>query len=164
MQVEVALESVFAAKKGRDRSLAPGAFQVSAKIDEEARKDNRLDLSFLITLSDPKSMATYEFRGFCGVTGNPAGFDHLMGSPDGSRLPRILDVIYQKLYPSVFMLAGMTSSPYPQSVALVSQELTVSEPEEGGVVVEAADDAAAAVAVKPEAGGQEPALQAQPQS
>ena len=141
----MALESALATKKGRDKSLVPGNFQVSAKIDEEARKDNRLDLSFLLTLSDPKSMVTYEFRGSCGITGNPASFDHLMGAPDGSRLPRILDVIYQKVYPSVFMLAGMTSSPYPQSTALV-QELVVSESE-----------------VKPE-GEQEPALQAQPQS
>jgi hypothetical protein len=147
-QVDVALESAFATKKGRGKSLVPGAFQVSAKIDEEERKDNRLDLSFLLTLSDPKSMVTYEFRGFCAIKGNPASFDHLMGSPDGSRLPRILDVIYQKVYPSVFMLAGMTSSPYPQSTVLV-QELTVSES-----------------GVKPEGEQQlqEPALQAQPKS
>ncbi|MGI0020047.1 MAG: hypothetical protein ACREAY_06225 [Nitrososphaera sp.] len=144
VQVDVALESAFATKKGREKSLAPSTFQVSAKIDEESRKDNRLDLSFLLTLNDPKNMVTYEFRGSCSITGNPASFDHVMGAHAGSRLPRILDVIYQKVYPSVFMLAGITSSPYPQ-LTVLAQELVVQEE------------------VKPEE-KQEPALQAEPQS
>jgi hypothetical protein len=89
-------------------------------------------------------MVTYEFRGSCGITGNPTSFDQMMGAQNGSRLPRILDVIYQKVYPSVFMLAGMTSSPYPQLTSL-AQELVMQEE------------------VKPEE-KQEPALQAEPQS
>jgi hypothetical protein len=118
-QIEVALESAFATKKGPAKSVAPSAFQVSAKIDEQVRKENRLELSFLLTLADPKNMVTYEFRGTCAVAGSAPGFDQLMESRDGkSRLPRILDVIYQKVYPSVFLLAGMTSSPYPQSTVL----------------------------------------------
>jgi hypothetical protein len=147
MHVDVALESAFATKKGREKLLAPSTFQVSAKIDEESRKDNRLDLSFLLTLSDPKNMVTYEFRGSCNITGNPASFDHVMGAQAGSRLPRILDVIYQKVYPSVFMLAGMTSSPYPQLTVLAQELVVVPVHEE----------------VKPEE-KQEPALQAEPQS
>jgi hypothetical protein len=145
VQVDVALESAFATKKGREKLLAPSTFQVTAKIDEESRKDNRLDLSFLLTLSDPKNMVTYEFRGSCNITGNPASFDHMMGAQAGSRLPRILDVIYQKVYPSVFMLAGMTSAPYPQ-LTVLAQELVVTQEE-----------------VKPEE-KQEQALQAEPQS
>lgn len=118
-QIEVALESAFATKKGSAKSVVPSPFQVSAKIDEQVRKENRLELSFLLTLVDPKNMVTYEFRGTCIVAGSAPGFDHLMESRDGkSRLPRILDVIYQKVYPSVFVLAGMTSSPYPQATAL----------------------------------------------
>lgn len=125
-QVEVSIESVFATKKGHDRSIAPGSFQVSAKIDEETRKDSGLEMSFLITLADPKSMVTYEFRGMCVVTGSQPSFDYLMEGRENSRLPRILDVIYQRIYPSVFMLAGMTSSPYPQSTALAAE--LVQEP------------------------------------
>ena len=143
VQVDVALESAFATKKGHEKLLAPSTFQVSAKIDEESRKENRLDLSFLLTLNDQKNMVTYEFRGFCGITGNPTSFDQMMGAQNGSRLPRILDVIYQKVYPSIFMLAGMTSSPYPQLTSL-ARELVVQEE------------------VKPEE-KQEPALQAEPQ-
>jgi len=125
-QIEVALESAFATKKGPAKSVAPSAFQVSAKIDEQVRKENRLELSFLLTLVDPKNMVTYEFRGTCAVAGSAPGFDHLMESRDGkSHLPRILDVIYQKIYPSVFIMAGMMSSPYPQSTAL-GVELTES--------------------------------------
>lgn len=120
-QVEVSLESVFAMKKGREKTVMPGTFQVSAKIDEESRKDNRLEMSFLLTLADPKSKVTYEFRGTCAVNGSE-GFDYLMESRDGSsRLPKILDVIYQRIYPSVFLLAGMTSSPYPHSTILGSE-------------------------------------------
>lgn len=137
-QVEVALESVFATKKGREKTVTPGTFQVSAKIDEESRKDNRLDMSFLLTLADQKSMVTYEFRGTCAVTGSPPSFDYLMESRDGSsRLPRILDVIYQRIYPSVFLLAGMTSSPYPQSTIL-GAELSPTPEESAPTEVQAA--------------------------
>jgi hypothetical protein len=44
-----------------------------------------------------------------------------------ARVPKILDIIYQRLYPVVFMLAGMTTSSYPQSVALLT-EMVSKEP------------------------------------
>lgn len=148
-QMDMSLESVFASRKAQDDKMpgqmTPGAFQVSAKIDEESRKDNRLAISFLLTLNDPKSMATYEFRGTCMVTGNPADFDSMMeiGRGADARLPRILDAIYQRLYPSVFILAGLTSSPYPQSTT-VSAESSVAghatNYEESDPVVVVAED------------------------
>ncbi|NWG37682.1 hypothetical protein [Nitrososphaera sp.] len=140
--MEVSLESVFASRKAQDKNagpVAPGAFQVSAKIDEESRKDNRLVLSFLLTLSEPKSLVTYEFRGTCAVTGSPADFDGMMEVAKGgeSRLPRILDAIYQRVYPAVFMLAGLTSSSYPQSTTLGAESVKglAAEQEEPGAKV-----------------------------
>lgn len=126
--MDITLESVFASKKMHDKMagpVTPGTFQVSAKIDEESRKDNRLALSFLLTLSEPKTLVTYEFRGSCVVIGNPADFDEMMEAAKGadSRLPKILDAIYQRVYPAVFMLAGLTSSSYPQSTTLAAESV-----------------------------------------
>lgn len=123
-QVQVALESVFASRKGAGgrAGVAPSTFQVSAKIEEQLRKEGKLELSFSLTLNDPKNMVSYELRGSCTVAGgNPSTFEQLMDAAkgSGSRLPPILDIIYRQVYPSVFMLAGMTSSTYPQSAALV---------------------------------------------
>lgn len=129
MQIEVTLESALATKKATAKSVIPSRFQVSAKIDEQLRKEDMRNLAFLITLVDPKNMVTYEFRGTCVVTGSATAFEHLIESRDGrSRLPRILDLIYQRVYPSVFLLAGMTSSPYPQSTTL-GTDLTESTEE-----------------------------------
>ncbi|HEX6067763.1 MAG TPA: hypothetical protein VFZ05_03085, partial [Nitrososphaera sp.] len=95
-QMEITLESVFASRKIQNsrnaEPVGPGVFQVSAKIDEESRKDNKLVLSFLMTLSEPKTLVTYEFRGSCVVTGSPNDFDGMMEATKGgeSRLPRIL--------------------------------------------------------------------------
>lgn len=127
--MEISLESAFASRKIHDKNaghVAPGAFQVSAKIDEESRKDNRLELSFLLTLSEPKTLVTYEFRGSCVVIGSPNDFDGMMEATKGgeSRLPKILDAIYQRVYPAVFMLAGLTSSSYPQSTTLAAESVT----------------------------------------
>jgi hypothetical protein len=44
-----------------------------------------------------------------------------------SRVPKILNIIYQRLYPVVFMLAGMTTSSYPQSIALLT-DMVSNEP------------------------------------
>ena len=109
--------------------MYPSNFQVHAKIDEESRKDNQLVASFLLTLNDVKGMVTYEFRGICSISGTSADFESVMEANKnaGSRVPRILDVIYQKLYPSVFMLAGMTASSYPQSIAVLT-EMISSQP------------------------------------
>jgi hypothetical protein len=107
--------------------MLPGNFQVYAKIDEESRKDNTLVASFLLTLNDTRGSITYEFRGICSIRGSSADFESIMEAHKDSRIPKILDIIYQRLYPVVFMLAGMTTSSYPQSIALMT-EMVSSEP------------------------------------
>jgi hypothetical protein len=124
--VDVTLHSVFASRKRNAEDektaqpvMAPSHFQVYTKIDEESRKDNKLVISFLLTLNDTKGQVTYEFRGIGTITGTAADFESIMETSKNSRVPKILDVLYQKLYPAMFMLAGMTSSSFPQSVALL---------------------------------------------
>jgi hypothetical protein len=124
--VDVTLHSVFASRKRNAEdektappTMSPSHFQVYTKIDEETRKDNKLVISFLITLNDTKGQVTYEFRGTSTITGTAADFESIMETSKNSRVPKILDVLYQKLYPAMFMLAGMTSSSFPQSVALL---------------------------------------------
>jgi hypothetical protein len=134
----MSLSSVFASRKRKqaeeeEEKHAQGAtilasnFQVYAKIDEESRKDNHLALSFLLTLNDVRGSVTYEFRGVCSIIGTSADFEAIMEAHKDSRVPRILDTIYHRLYPVVFMLAGMTTSSYPQSIALLT-EMVSTEP------------------------------------
>lgn len=134
-QVDLALHSIFASKKrnvaeeklAQTTTIVPSNFQVYAKIDEESRKDNNLSVSFLLTLNDARGSVTYEFRGVCNIAGSWADFESMMEVHKGSRVPKILDMIYQRLYPQIFMLAGMTASSYPQSIA-VSTEMVLTEP------------------------------------
>lgn len=133
-QIDVALNSIFASRKRNpveeERQVAamlPSNFQVYAKIDEESRKDNHLAASFLLTLNDAKGSVTYEFRGVCAIMGSSADFESIMEAHKDSRVPKILDIIYQRLYPVIFMLAGMTTSSYPQSIALLT-EMVSNEP------------------------------------
>ena len=114
-------------EKFQQTSMLPSNFQVYAKIEEETRKDSFLTLSFLLTLNDARGSVTYEFRGSCTITGSSADFETLMEVHKGSRVPKILDSIYQRLYPQIFMLAGMTTSSYPQSIG-VSTEMVLTEP------------------------------------
>jgi hypothetical protein len=130
----VALYSIFASRKRspaeEEKQVAimlPSNFQVYAKIDEESRRDNHLVASFLLTLNDGRGSVTYEFRGVCNMSGSSADFESIMEANKDSRVPKILDIIYQRLYPVVFMLAGMTTSSYPQSIALLT-EMVSSEP------------------------------------
>lgn len=125
--------------------MLPGNFQVYAKIDEESRKDNHLVASFLLTLNDARGLVTYEFRGICDVAGSSADFESVMEAHKDARVPKILDIVYQRLYSAIFMLAGMTSSSYPQSVALLT-EMVSTEPIPVRQEVAAAKDEPAAVA------------------
>jgi hypothetical protein len=135
-QIEMSLHSIFASRKrnpaeeekqAQVAAMLPSNFQVYAKIDEESRKDNRLVVSFLLTLNDARGSVTYEFRGTCGIMGSSADFEALMESHKDARVPKILDMIYQRMYPVVYMLAGMTMSSYPQSIALLT-EMVSNEP------------------------------------
>ena len=128
------LNSVFATRKRNledeksgQPTMGPSHFQVYTKLDEETRKDNELTISFLLTLNDTRGVVTYEFRGICVITGTAADFESIMETSKNSRVPKILDVLYQKLYPAMFMLAGMTSSSFPQSVALLT-DMVSNEP------------------------------------
>lgn len=135
LNIELALNSVFASKKkslGKEQgvqdhaqTLTPGNFQVSATLDEESRRDSQLNLSFTLTLNDSRGLVTYEFRGTCTVNGSTAEFTSLLEA-EKNKVPKILDVIYQRLYPVVFMLAGATFASYPQSVALGAQMLSTA--------------------------------------
>jgi hypothetical protein len=132
----VTLHSIFASRKrspaedeklNQTSSMLPSNFQVYAKIDEESRKDNYLAASFLLTLNDARGLVTYEFRGICNISGSSSDFESVMEAHKDSRVPKILDIVYQRVYPAIFMLAGMTSSAYPQSIALLT-EMVSSEP------------------------------------
>jgi hypothetical protein len=105
--------------------ILPSNFQVSSKIDEELRRDNQLVASFLLTLNDPVNSVTFDLRGSFNIVGSSADFESVMGADNGkntgSRIPKILDMLYQRLYPIIFMLAGMTSSAYPQSTTLLNK-------------------------------------------
>jgi hypothetical protein len=135
-QIEVSLHSIFASRKRNPAeeekqtqvvAMLPSNFQVYAKIDEESRKDSRLVVSFLLTLNEGKGSVTYEFRGVCNITGSSADFESIMEARKDSRIPKILDIIYQRLYPVIYMLAGMTMSSYPQSIAVLT-EMVSNEP------------------------------------
>ena len=133
-QIDIALNSIFASRKRNPAeeekqvaAVLPGNFQVYAKIDEESRKDSRLGVSFLLTLNDARGSVTYEFRGLCNIVGSSADFESIMEAHKDSRIPKILDIIYQRMYPVIFMLAGMTTSAYPQSIALLT-EMVSNEP------------------------------------
>lgn len=135
-QLDLTLHSVFASRKRnvaeeklsqQPATMLPSNFQVYAKIDEESRKDNVLTIAFLLTLNDSRASVTYEFRGACNINGSSADFEAIMEVHKGSRVPKILELIYQRLYPQVFMLAGMTNSSYPQSTG-VSTEMILNEP------------------------------------
>lgn len=132
-QIEVSLHSIFASRKRNPvaddekqaqavtAAILPSNFQVYAKIEEESRKDSRLVVSFLLTLNDARGAVTYEFRGICTIIGSTADFEAIMEAHKDSRIPKILDTIYQRLYPVVYLLAGMTTSSYPQSIALLTE-------------------------------------------
>lgn len=138
-QVEILLNSVFASRKrigaederlaqGSPSTILPANFQVYAKIDEESRKDNRLTASFLVTLNDAKGIVTYEFRGICNLIGSSVDFESVMQTRKDARIPKILDMIYQRLYPTIFILAGFTASSFPQYVTLMTEMISTNDP------------------------------------
>ena len=98
-----------------DTGVNPAAvtFDVDVSMDEEKRTSDELTIKFNLVISTKPSLAKFEAGGKAVITGGRAVFDAALEMDEETSVPKVLHVIYQQVFTSLYLLASQIQTPYP---------------------------------------------------
>jgi hypothetical protein len=88
-------------------------FDVEVSMDEESRTNEELTVDFVITIGTKPSLVKFEVGGKAIVSGGRAAFDAVLEMDEKSKTPKILHVIYQQIFTSLYLISSQLEVPYP---------------------------------------------------
>jgi len=89
------------------------AFDVDVSMDEDSRTNEELNIAFTLTISTKPTLVKYVVGGKAVVSGGKAAFDAVLEMDDEASVPKILHIIYQKVFTSLYLVASQIDCPYP---------------------------------------------------
>lgn len=103
-------------------------FNVNSSISESDRSDGLLKLKFSMDLETSPSAARLHVAGTAALSGREEEVEKVLltREPDGT--PTLFMKIYQRVYPTMYLLCGSMKIPYP-SPALLRLNRTTTEEE-----------------------------------
>jgi hypothetical protein len=111
--IRVHLDRLVGTRTQSGESPGTVVFDVDVKMDEENRTNEELTVSFLISIGTKPSIVQFEVGGTAVISGGRAAFDDALEVDEGSNVPRILPIIYQRIFTALFVISSMLESPYP---------------------------------------------------
>jgi hypothetical protein len=88
-------------------------FDVDVSMDEEKRTNDELTIKFRLVISTKPSLAKFEAGGKAFITGGREAFDAALEMDEETSVPKVLIVIYQQVFTSLYLLASQLETPYP---------------------------------------------------
>jgi hypothetical protein len=88
-------------------------FDVDVSMDEEKRTNDELTIKFRLVISTKPSLAKFEAGGKAFITGGQEAFDAALEMDEETSVPKVLIVIYQQVFTSLYLLASQLETPYP---------------------------------------------------
>jgi hypothetical protein len=88
-------------------------FDVDVSMDEERRTNEELTINFRLSISTKPSLVKYEAAGKAYITGGRMAFDTALKMDENTSVPKILIIIYQKVFTALYLLASQLETPYP---------------------------------------------------
>ena len=88
-------------------------FDVDVSMDEEKRTNDELTINFRLVISTKPSLAKFEAGGKAFITGGREAFDAALEMDEETSVPKVLIVIYQQVFTSLYLLASQLETPYP---------------------------------------------------
>lgn len=98
-----------------DTGVNPSAvtFDVDVSMDEDKRTSDELTINFNLVISTKPSLAKFEAGGKAVIPGGRAAFDAALEMDEETSVPKVLHVIYQQVFTSLYLLASQIETPYP---------------------------------------------------
>jgi hypothetical protein len=103
-------------------------FDVDVKMDEESRTNEELTISFLITINTKPNIVQFEARGKAVIGGGRKSFEAALAVDEKSKVPKVLQTIYQRIFTSLYILSTLLETPYPPPDLIHSPE-KIREPQ-----------------------------------
>jgi hypothetical protein len=96
------------------------SFDVNVKFEEIERRMGEGVFSMALTLTAKPNVAQYELKGEISVHGREDAFEQVLQPDPMNRVPVLLTMIYQHIFPTLYLLAGVINAPHPSPNLLLS--------------------------------------------
>ncbi len=105
-------------------------FDVNVKLEEMERGTREVSFSFALAISTKPNIAKYDVTGTVIVTGGNEVVEKLLQTNSDAKVPNLLETVYERVFTSVYLLAGLINAPPPPPDLIASSvKSQVIEPE-----------------------------------
>jgi hypothetical protein len=112
----------------KDRIEPPElSFDVNAKLEEKERKSGKRVVGFVLTVGTKPSVAKFEVEGIATLDGKNPAIEKLLEVNPDSKIPLLLNRVYQQVFKSTYLLATLLDTSYPPADMLSSGELNKND-------------------------------------
>jgi hypothetical protein len=98
-----------------DTGVTPDSvtFDVDVNMDEENRTNEELTITFNLKISTKPTLVKFEVGGTAVISGGREVFDAALEMDEESSVPKILHLVYQRVFTSLYLIAAQLEVPYP---------------------------------------------------
>ena len=114
LDVTVVIEDLDASRLSeKANENANSNYSLNVSLAERDRGSDHLVLSYSIELTSQPPMARFKVSGSTTLKGTKDEIKEGITAPDENRPPPILVMIYERIYSTIYLLAGALKVPYP---------------------------------------------------
>lgn len=114
MQVDVAVKGIEANKTADGvNESTPVTFNVNSSINEADRGPGFLNLKFSLDIETQPAAARIFVSGMATVRGKDDEVEEILSAKESDGTPTLFMRIYQRVYPTMYLLCGSLKIPYP---------------------------------------------------
>jgi hypothetical protein len=98
-------------------------FDVNAKMEEKDRRSGKRIVAFVLTVGTKPSIAKFEVEGLATLEGKNPDIDKLLEVNPKTRIPLLLNRVYQRVFTSTYLMANLLDTSYPPPDMLSAGDL-----------------------------------------
>lgn len=129
-QIDVIVKGIDANKTlDEANESTPITFNVNASISESDRGPGFLNLKFSMDIETQPAAAKLHVSGNASLTGKDAEIEETLAAREKDGTPSLFMKIYQRVYPTMYLLCGSLKIPYPAPGLLRLNQVATAEEE-----------------------------------
>jgi hypothetical protein len=101
----------------------PVTFRINVKFDETNRKIEETTVEYGITINTEPNVAHFGIEGKTIVKGKIEEIDRIFSTSPDNQVPKLLNMIYERIYSSIYMASSMINIPCPSPELLKTTKI-----------------------------------------
>lgn len=98
-------------------------FDINAKLEEKDRRSGKRVVGFVLTVGTKPSIAKFEVEGIATLEGKNPDIEKLLEVNQKTKMPPLLNRVYQWVFTSTYLLANLLDTSYPPPDMLSTGEM-----------------------------------------